>query len=353
MPYLLILLTLVLASCGQKKTNELSTPGFKSSLEQKTYQTITNKNSVNYFRGKILNSIVEEKFPSTIDVNKINSRDELTHVQMSDRDLTLYTTKERSSAKVVVSYSDRTEVYFLPENVPLEIIAAKLSLMPEADKTFKWLSSNITKTYNGAVLYLVSLNTNDIVQNDQNFYKESYSLGQNFINKDISLQAGKALELNVSYSVLLQDETAQQFAGRGVRCTRDLLEAGACGPCAYTRNVPAGTFSKTAPLPINQLGFSIKIGNQVLALNTFNPIASEESFRIEINSSVYDLRDETEVQLLTTAPAGISKVNSGYNYTGFCSYTSDGVEVGLQRKVEASVSVSVLGRGAEFFKDIL
>ncbi len=353
MPYLLILLSLAFVSCGQKKTNELSSAEFKSSLEQKSFQTVTETDSIIYFRGKLLNSFVEEKIPSDNLTYKISNRDELTFAEISDRDLKIYTDKEKSAAKVIVSYADRTEIFFLPENVPLEIIPSKLNLKNEAARKFKWVTTNITKTFSGAVLYLVSLNLEDIIQNDQRFYKETFTLGQNFASQNMKLVTGKSLELSVDYSVLLQGEVGQQFAGRGVRCTRDLIEAGGCGQCSYTRNVPSGSYSKTATLPLNELGFSVKIGDQVFSLNEFNPIVQNENFKIEINSSTFDLRRETSVQLLSSAPAGISKHAPAYNYAGFCATTSDGAEIALARKVEASVTATLLGRGAEFLKGIL
>lgn len=353
MPYLLILLSFVFVSCGPKKTHELSSAQFNSSLEQKSFQTITEADSILFLRGKLLNSFVEERFPSGDESNKIKNRDELTFAKISDRDLAIYKDKENSTAKVIVSYSDRTEIFFLPQNVPLEIIASKLNLKNEIDRKFKWVKTNITKTYSGAVLYLVSLNQEDLVQNDQNFNKETITLGQDFTAREMKLVAGKVLELSVDFSVFLEGEVGQQFAGRGVRCNRDLAEAGACGLCSYTRNVPSGSFNSTTTLPLNELGFSVKIGQQIFGLNEFNPLVSNENFKIEINSSGFDLRKETSVQIISVAPVGITKHTPAYNHTGFCLSTSDDVQITLARKVKASVTATIKGRGVEFLKDVL
>lgn len=353
MPYLLILLTLVFASCKNGKVNALSDSEFTSPLAQKSFLTIKNEDEIFYFRGKVLNSFVEEKIPSGKEYHQLKFGDELTFVDLDQRDKNIYKEKETNEAKVIVSYLDRTEVYFLPENISLAQIISKLNLIPDPERYFKWVKTDITKTYKGSVLYLVSLNIEDIIVNDQSFYKDTIDLNNNFAGQKIKLSAGRLLTFDVKYSIFTQVETVQDFEGTGIRCNSQTRESGDCGKCYYQRNVAGGATNQAAQLPLNELGFAVKLGDKTYEINNFKAEQLDGSFRMELNSSEFDIRKDVEVELVAPAISGITKITAGYNYRGSCESTNHSGAITLGRSVTASVTAKLWGRGKEILKNIL
>lgn len=352
MPYLLILLSLIFVSCKQQKTNALSEAGVKSHLEQSAFLTVKNTQATSFFRGKILNTFVEEKFPTGLIAMQMKNRDELKHYAMDDRSLVLYGEKEKNSAKVIVSYSDRSEVFFLPENIPLETLAASLNLKPEAHKVFKWVTTNTTKTFNGVVLYLVSMNLEDIVKNDQNYFNEVIDLKNEFAGKKIGVTDGVVLEFKIAYSGYQQAEVAQSFEGARISCRRESLESGECGKCSFQRSVPAGHYLKIENLPLSESGITLRLGERVYLLNEFNPVVESNGLKLTINASDYDLRNVEDSELMVSKLEALSKFSPNYGHSGYCPDRSGGSVIGLDRKVEASVLVTVRGRGTELLKDV-
>lgn len=354
MPYLIILVTLVMTSCkGPNKTNALSEAGFNASLDQRAYLTIEDRDAVDFFRGKLLNQFVEDKFPSKGQGYEIKNYDELVNYNIGQEQLIAYAEMEKKNAKIIVSYTDHTEVYFLPENVPLTMIPSKLSLKAGLDRRFKWINTNITKTYNGSKLYLVSLNIDDIIKNDQKFFEETFDYKSQFANQKMRLSSGKMLELNLNYNVYAQNEEAVSFKGTGVSCTKDLTEAGMCGACHFTRNVPASSYSKVENFPISELGIALKVGEKLISLSDVKTKFIPGGLKVNLDSTDFDEDRAVDLEIVTNALRSESKYTQGYNYTGFCKSTSNGGEISLGRKLESTASIKILGRGREFLKNVL
>ncbi|MBC7427592.1 MAG: hypothetical protein H7336_03205, partial [Bacteriovorax sp.] len=139
MPYLLILISLIFVSCGVKENALSKLPSSTYSLEQRTFITIKHEDGKSIIRSKILNQFVEEEIPSTEAAIQIDKGDELIGNEMDQRDLKIYAANEKSMAKIIVSFTDHEEIFFVPKDVPLKTITARLNLKPEAERVFKWI----------------------------------------------------------------------------------------------------------------------------------------------------------------------------------------------------------------------
>jgi hypothetical protein len=353
MPYLLLLLSLVFVSCG-KKENALSHDDFTSPLEQRLFNIVKYNNENIIIRNKILNSFVEEKIPTTDSTNSILSHDELLDSDFNPAILKNYEAREETMSKIVVSFSDHTEIYFLPAYVTLASIPEKLDLKPEEGRVFKWLKNDSVKTYIKGVFYLASVNTEDIVLNDTKFYSEVIDLKKDFLNKSVKLSQGQTITLNVKYSTLLQGQTAQSFEGSTHPCTRDMRESDMCYACTYQRLVPAGNYSATSNVSMAALNFRLNVSGKSYSLAELNTKEiSNTNFEIDLKSLDFDGRSVVTITVDSISTTSIGMTANGYNYSDRCIGRNENTTITLQRSIEASIDVKLFGRGEAALKNIL
>lgn len=260
---------------------------------------------------------------------------------------------EKKATKLIVSYTDRIEVYFIPEYVPLELIISKLGLKAEEERTFRWIKTDVSKTYNGARLYLVSLNIDDIIKNDQSFFEEAYDYNNQYLGQKIKLAPGKMIEIDFAYNILIQNEETSSFTGIGTSCTRDLIEAGMCGPCHYSRNTPAESYSKVTDFPISDMGVAVRMNDNIFNISEMKSKITSGNIKINIDSTDFNFTRSIDIEIISNGITSLKKYTSGHSYSGFCKSTSNGEEINLKRKLDASVKIKVLGRGSAILSNIL
>ncbi|MEA9356943.1 hypothetical protein SHI21_12030 [Bacteriovorax sp. PP10] len=348
---LIILSLALLVSCG-KKSNNISNSADKEAFEQKNFLTIPHEENKSLIRGKILNSLVEQTFPALVNTpeNEIQKNDELNNFEISDRDLKNYQEKEKVYSKVIVSFSDREEIYFVPERVLVADLISDLELSPEVARVLKMLPVNNEKTYKGGVIYIVSVNHEDLMKNDQKFYKTQTSAMKGINGQSLLIDSHKSVFLSVDYDFYLQKVAPQTFGGKMIRCTPDLRESGMCGlQCAYKRNMPSGEFEKVTEKTLGNLGFVVKYANKTASTSDLVIMNQTDShFDVKIESQEV-VGDDYALEIVQLASSTYSRSASGYDYTGACSGSERNVygDVALQSKVNFSVTMTILGRGTE------
>ncbi|MBC7428610.1 MAG: hypothetical protein H7336_08370 [Bacteriovorax sp.] len=170
----------------------------------------------------------------------------------------------------------------------------------------------------------------------------------------LKLVKGKIVELTFNYDVFIQREVASSFVGRSIKCTRDLAEAGMCGGCSYSRNVPSDNFDKTSPVKVSELGLVVRVGNNAMTIIGLTPVlVSENEFTIKLDAKNFEMANELEIHIDPFSLASVDKMTSGYNYTDTCQGRRESAGISLQRRVEANVLMKVSGRGYEILKNIL
>lgn len=345
---LIILSLAVLVSCG-KKTNDLGSTVVASAFEQKSFLTIPHEENKSFIRSKLLNSLVEQTFPALMDNpdTKIQKNDELKNYEISEKDLRNYQDKEKVFNKVVVSYPDREEIYFVPERVLIANLPGDLELSAGTDRVLKILPNDNDKTFRSGIVYIVSVNHEDLMKNDHNFYKTQV----NALNKGQSLliDSYKSVILSVDYDFYMQKVAPQTFGGKLIRCTSELIEAGMCGyQCGYKRDMPSGEFEKVTERSLGNLGLAVKYANKTVAVSDLAITNQTDShFEVKIESQE-GLGDNYTLEIAQVASSTYSRNAPGYSYTN--CYASDqnvNGSVALQSKVNFSVTMTILGRGAE------
>ena len=353
--FILILSFMVtFVSCGKKDSNILKGSLGAEAIEQKDFLTIPHEDNNSLIRSKLLNSIVEKDFPALVNNpdNAVKANDELSNFEISERDLKNYQQKEKNFFKVIVSYVDREEIYFIAERILLSELINRLELSPGGEgRVFKMFSTDNERTYKGGVIYLISLNHEDLMKNDQKYYKERISMTRN----SIVIDSYKTATLSVNYDFYMQKVAAQNFRGTlVVRCNRDLLEAGIpCGqPCEYKRNMPSGDFEKIAQTNLSHLGFGLKYSDRVFSINEL-AIGKQQagSFEVEIKSPDMVGEDFYTLELVQMPSSTYQRSAPGFDYSIMCDGQRNiNGDVTLQSKVNFSMAVTLLGRGAELKK---
>lgn len=347
---LIILSLAALVSCG-KKSNDLGSTVAASAFEQKSFLTIPHEENKSIIRSKLLNSLVEQTFPALIDnpENKIQKNDELKNYEISEKDLRNYQDKEKVFSKVIVSYQDREEIYFVPDRVLIANLPDDLELTAEPDRILKILPSDNDKTFKSGVVYIVSVNHEDLMKNDHNFYKTQMNTAKGANGQSLLIDSYKSVLLAVDYDFYLQKVAPQSFGGKLIRCTPELRESGMCGfQCGYKRDMPSGEFEKMTERSLGNLGLVVKYANKAVSVSDLAITNQTDShFEVKIESQEA-LGENYTLEIAQVASSTYSRNAPGYNYTN--CYSSDqnvNGSVALQSKVNFSVTMTILGRGTE------
>lgn len=350
---LILIILSALVSCGKKQANNLGSSVSMVVFEQKVFTTIRKGQDKSLIRSKLLNLIVEQTFPpETINPeNTVNKHDELHKYVMSDSELNLYEEKEKEFSKVIVSYHDREEIYFLPERVPVINIISELELSAGVDRVFKRVLTDYEKTYKGGVVYLVSLNHRDLMKNDQKFYRAKSDI--NLVNHSTTIDNNKSAFLSIDYTVSLQKLVPKKFGGHIIKCTPELIEAGMCGlQCAYKKDVPSSEFEIVKEDKIEKLGFRIKYEDMLVNINDMQIMNKKEGY-FEVKMDHQEaLKDSYLVTIIQDDSEYYYKMTTGYDYTNMCSESERDVwkNETLSSKVNMVVTMHTFGRGAELLQ---
>jgi hypothetical protein len=350
---LLLASLLVFISCG--KNNELQGSKATATLSavelNRPYFTFNHDEGKSKFRSNLLNSIVAETFPSEQISIEFKYHDELDSNPVNTRELEVYKSKEQVMAKVVVSFTNRIEIFFMPEGVLVTSIAEKLLLQPDTDHSFKLLPTDYIKTTKGKTFYLVSVNHEDLMTNDQKFFQHPRVLAENFTAENIKLDGSKRFEFTVKYSFYTQQLTLQDFTKKiGSRMVKGCNEDGSCITyCTYKLPVPSSEFAKVSNATLSELGFGMKINGKVFPLESLNvQQTSDNSFKFSIVENEATI-GESGLQIINS-PLPSSKVaTSGQQYGGNTSCSiNETANVG--HRAEFNVALTEWGRGEELRK---
>lgn len=351
----LIIITLAaLVSCGKKENNLGSSVSIEA-FEQKNFLTIPHDEKNSLIRSKLLNSIVEQSFPALVNnsENLVKKNDELNKFEMSERDLKNYQEKEKAFSKVIVSYSNREEIYFVPAKIPVANLVKELELSVETDRVLKLMPVDNVKTYSGGTIYIVSANHADLMKNDQLFYQTKSEAMNNFTNQSLLIDSYKSVVLSVDYDFYLQKLSTQAFTGNTVRCTPEAREEGSCGAqCTYKRNMPSAEFEKVNEKSLEKLGFSVRLADKMISVNDL-VVMNQKDGHFEVKIGLQEIvGDNFTLGIVQMPSVNYQRSAPGFDYTEICrgSYRSVNGNVTIQSKVNFSVTVNVFGRGAELKK---
>jgi hypothetical protein len=351
MHYLLIILSVLTISC--KKENSLGNSASLLKADAKSALILQNEDNSFLARKKIMNQLVEEKIPSLTNnlANRINPHDELVGFQMLQKELDTYVEKEKNMAKLVVSYQDHMEIYFLPNGFPLNQVFGTLRLQVDPERSFKWLKHDSSSAYPGGTFYLVSVNLDDIVKNDQNFFQEVTKQDKKLQDYLVKLPAGKALDVTINYNAFKQKEKIETVLWSYQYC--NYQNSVSCGQCSYKISAASDQFEKMAPPSLAELNLVVRVDEHDVGMDELHAkVMNGNVLRFKVDA---DLVNDSQIVLgIDKQFEDAEKRVNGFDYTPQCE--SQRVEesfITLRKKFEATSEIVILGRGTEVLKKVL
>lgn len=352
----LILLLATICSCG-KETNEISTYKKESSYVSEKSLSIPHNENGSLIRSKLLNKIVESNFPDVkvVPSNIIQIHDELKNSDLLESELKDYEIKEKILTKVVVSFSDREEIYFVRDKIPAQNLVATLNLNPETDRKFKLMPTPYSQTFIGATFYIVSVNHEDLMRNDQDFY--SVESSSNNLADVFYFKSFQSILIKVDYDFKVQSLGPVGYKAPDIKCGRgESPMDGYCGSqCSYTANLPIDNFERTTPKNLQELGLVVNYFSASVDVGQI-PVSNARDGHFEIKINSKEAAGETfTLKFLKTASSTYSGRSARYNFVGPCNLNDKAITTPytLNTQVNIKVAVKKFGRGEELRKIIL
>lgn len=347
-----ILLLATFISCG-KKTNEINSYKTTNTFISEKALTIPHDVDGSVIRPKLLNKLVENSFPPSEENSNsiIQIHDELHNVELSGSELKDYEIKEKLLTKVVVSFSDREEVYFVKDRIPAQDLILTLGLKPELDRKLKLIAGPYNQTFIGSTFYIVSVNHEELMKNDQKFFSKESAM-TNFQEK-ILIEKKKAILIKVDYDFKVQSLAPLNYTAPKIRCSRESLEDGSCGSgCSFTADLPVNKFEKMLPNKLQDLGLVINYADAFVKVDQSSALNLKDNyFEIKIDST--DMGDQEIPFQISQIPSTIYSGGSAhYNFSSGCS-SEDRAKVSRYNRntqVNMNLKVHLLGRGEELKK---
>lgn len=353
MRFYLLLSLLFLAACG-KNEEVLEGKTTPSAFEEKNFVSFKHEKGDSLLRRKLLNQIVEEslKDKPLSSEHEITKGDEFIFrdgiFELSEKDKNIFKEKEKYLTKLIVSYEDSQEIFFLPDNIPLNLIADQLHLTPQKDSVFRFVNSHIAKTQRGNTLYLVSFNKMNLVDNDKYFYQQKLSGLNNINDRILNFHSSQEIEIKVKYQYFVQTSIAQDFNGPQKKCSRDMLEAGLCNVCSYSKRMPGPQYEAQAPGSLADLGFIAVIDGKEFSINELShQNLGDGYFSVHLDLKKLATTNNLSLRLQKTSSKVTTILSNPYNVQGNCSGIPMASNETYQSRSELTPEIIIKGRGIE------
>lgn len=353
---LLIVLMLVTVFSSCNNSQQLGSTSIPKIFEAKSFLTLDFDLDDSILRRKLLNDFVLGQIANDhINNDKIKNGDEFEFVKMkldlNKRDLELYKNREKTHAKLVVSYSDKTEIFFLPPLILLSEAITTLNLNSNREQNF-YLLGQSKYTSAGQVYYAAYFTHEDLVINDRHFYQLELSKKSLFMEGPIKIDEGQVASLYLTYKYFLEGISERKFSGRARTCTRDLMEAGMCN-CTYLKKVSNQKLELKKPETLDDLGLSFLIDGKNLRLNELGVLYNEQNnneIRVDLDFS--NLSDNRKISFLFVQHSQLVKtfLSSAGNFEGHCYRSEGSTSEVLKAEVEIDGKMIIKGRGKKLIE---
>lgn len=303
-------------------------------------------------RSKLLLQLINREF-KTQELTKITSADEFKFTDKSEVrkqfNLDDFQKKSEMNARVIVSNTQNVSAYFVPANVPVKSLINELNIQEEENRSLVWMSPDEGATQAGQVIYLLSVNHEDLMEMDRMTYSEVFNVDSKATEQKLKLKYGQVAEVEFQFDYFVQMLQVQKFRGTAMKCSPDDKEAGLCEPCTFDREVSFAQFKPQAIASFNDLGFDVTLGGKRVELNDLTPKFANNNLSILINANSFSLAEDLDFQFLLK-PKTFSVVTNGFNFGNRCAQRNFSNTEILQSKAQSNMKVKIYGRGTTLKK---
>jgi len=343
---------------GKKSAPTLSSPEvqnkikeevvFDKKLEDTPQLVLPHAPHASILRSKLLLQLIERQFKSK-ELVKVAAEDEFKFNDSSDirkqANLSRFQIKSETQARVIVSFSEAINAYLVPSNVPVKSLIDELHIQTEAERTLVWISPEEGVTRAGQVIYILSVNHEDLMEIDRMTYSEIINVNTKSHEQQLKLKYGQVAEIQLEFDYFVQMLQVQKFNGVTRRCKPEDMEAGSCDPCTYNREVPSSQFKVQAITSFNDLSFDVVLGGKKVELSDLSPKVVNNNLSIIISANNFSLEGDLDFRFVLS-PRTFGVVTNGFNYGGACTQRNFSNTEILQSKAQSNMKVKVYGRGS-------
>jgi len=351
---LICLLSSFFISCEQKKS--ISHSKNIKLFEEKSFFNFKHQNNESLLRKKLLNQVVTEQIPPLLESAKIANGDEFIFIEnkptLNPREIELYNQRIKTHTKLIVSYQNQMEVYFLPAGIPFKESFQALGLKSESEYV-KIIGNNSSVTLAGKTIYAIFFNEDDIVLNDQYYYEKRLNNLEEVTNKKWEILPGQKIEIILNPTLLREGQISKSFSGKSQKCTRDLMEIGGCY-CTYKRTISDLILKPVAISDFSQLGVSFFIdGNGVESLSSNEMISIEGNGQYKFQFNFFENQFSKSVVFeISHKNILLSSFTSlPFDYEGSCQAATAVTEL-IKSQSQLAGQFIIRGRGVGLLKKL-
>lgn len=340
------LLAITITAC--KGTNNKTSGPMHMPFEQKSYLIISHLDDSSILREKLLNIKLNRLLKQSIN-QKIEDNEEFKFrresYQRNINDIASFEKMKSSSAEIVVSYEDRTEIYFVPAGILRDQALVDLKLKAEPESVLSWGIETPAILSKGQAYYLLSSSKEDLLKNDVKFTMTKFDPEAD-TQKVYTFSRYQRITFNFQFDYYVKETNFKEISGGPMRsCKSEMREAGMCEPCMAQIETSTSRLVKSN-WSLDSFGLVVLIDGKEYSVGNFKPRLTESgklSFSINLNQLANG--NEVKVQFVEPRIAAVLKPVSAFNYTGFCRATG-GIKETLELTpvVHMTYQMDVYGR---------
>jgi hypothetical protein len=349
---LMVSFLILFSACGKKNSTSTDLRVRKNFYNPSAYLTIKHHSEDSILRRKLLNSILDSRIeinPKLVEKSLIADEDEFKFsgekTIFSNYNIEEYKNLSENSAKLIVSFEDRLEIYFLPSGILKEKVLSDLHLEASEQRHFDWIQSDVEFLTKGKIYYLVSSKKTDLLDNDIYFHNQFLALGESFNEKIFTFSKYQVLELKLAVDYIEKEVVVSTLRGQSIKCTKDMREAGMCDPCFYKIEVLSGQMVKNSLETTQLIDFDIHINGKKYSLADFHPVKEKNgSFKILIDLKKILTDEFASVQFTKNAQPTVTKVVRTFEETSMCAHHNVESKFDITPSVNMNLDLNVRGR---------
>ncbi len=349
---LMVSFLILFSACGKKNTTSTDLRVRKNFYNPSAYLTISHHLEDSILRRKLLNSILDSRIevnPKQVEKSLITDEDEFKFSGdknlFSNYNLEEYKSLSENSAKLIVSFEDRLEIYFLPSGILREKVITDLHLEASEQRHFDWIQSDVEFLTKGKIYYLVSSKKTDLLDNDIYFHNQFLALGESFNEKIFTFSKNQVIELNLAVDYNEKEVIVSTLRGQSIKCTKDMREAGMCDPCFYKIEELTGQIVKNSLQTTQLIDFDITINGKKYSLADFHPMkVTNGSFKILIDLKKIIANEFASVQFTKNAQPTMTKLVRTFEETSMCAHHNVESNFDITPTVNMNLDLNVRGR---------
>jgi len=343
----ILFFTLALVSCKGTK-NQTSQTQVVSGYEQKAFLVIPHNDDSSILREKLLQLKLNQHLkinsdikPEPLDEFKMASEKfETNRMEQIEFEKLL-----NSSAEVIVSYSDRTEIFFVPTGIQKDQALMDLKLKAEEGRVLDWSEGTPAVLSKGASYYILSSSKEDMLANDRKLSVERMQPSTE-TNKTFQFYPSQKITIQYFFDYFRKETTVVDLQSKvRTTCKPDMREAGLCDACQAQIENTTGRLVPEA-WSLNNLGLVLLINGKEFSVSDFSPVISEKQDSVTVTLDLARMKLPKDIELKVLGPriATQSRVATAFNYSGYCPVTFSSNVLDLTPVAKMTYQMNVYGR---------